>query len=392
MDKNRCGLCEGRIVNGRCQDCGMNYRKMDGRLYLNERRPDEGHVILNEDRTQGKDSIQLNQTRVQPRPGTEYRQEKPNGNIRSAASKNTGETSGRRTSVWENWNMNGSKKIQLVICAIVIVVSLGAAIFMENSDSGYSETTPELSDESVYGYDNVYEYDSDDAPDFWDGEDWTGENDAPQRDIYEEVKRPLSVTGEKFETTLTAGQYVVGKQIPEGTYRASGDTPNADYMSLSDSENFIYTTWFFPDYKTAEGTYEIEDIRLYEGAVLTVVGQANVTVASENAQTDNIPEPKANPLKDEVTVSLAEQTAGKDFAAGTYDAYILSGSGNLVVLDAEGHITSSCYLEYDTIYNTESFKNIELDKGSRIYIEQYGLTQDEQECEIVLRPSGEVYS
>ena len=27
MGESRCLLCEGRIVNGRCEDCGMNYNR-----------------------------------------------------------------------------------------------------------------------------------------------------------------------------------------------------------------------------------------------------------------------------------------------------------------------------------------------------------------------------
>lgn len=41
MEQTKCSVCGGRIVNGRCQDCGMYYPSETGRYYLNEMREDE---------------------------------------------------------------------------------------------------------------------------------------------------------------------------------------------------------------------------------------------------------------------------------------------------------------------------------------------------------------
>lgn len=41
MEQTKCSVCGGRIVNGRCQDCGMYYPNETGRYYLNEMREDE---------------------------------------------------------------------------------------------------------------------------------------------------------------------------------------------------------------------------------------------------------------------------------------------------------------------------------------------------------------
>lgn len=41
MEQTKCSVCGGRIVNGRCQDCGMYYPSEMGRYYLNEMREDE---------------------------------------------------------------------------------------------------------------------------------------------------------------------------------------------------------------------------------------------------------------------------------------------------------------------------------------------------------------
>ena len=36
----RCPLCDGPVVNGRCKDCGMPYRKDEILYHLNESRSD----------------------------------------------------------------------------------------------------------------------------------------------------------------------------------------------------------------------------------------------------------------------------------------------------------------------------------------------------------------
>ena len=40
MGVRKCCVCEGSIVNGRCRDCGMPYRRDEELYHLNENRRD----------------------------------------------------------------------------------------------------------------------------------------------------------------------------------------------------------------------------------------------------------------------------------------------------------------------------------------------------------------
>ena len=46
MEKKRCQVCDGPVVNGRCKLCGMPYRNDETLYHLNENRSDHyRHVI-----------------------------------------------------------------------------------------------------------------------------------------------------------------------------------------------------------------------------------------------------------------------------------------------------------------------------------------------------------
>ena len=40
MEKKRCQVCDGPVVNGRCKLCGMPYRNDETLYHLNENRSD----------------------------------------------------------------------------------------------------------------------------------------------------------------------------------------------------------------------------------------------------------------------------------------------------------------------------------------------------------------
>ena len=44
MEKKRCQVCDGPVVNGRCKLCGMPYRNDETLYHLNENRSD--HYVM----------------------------------------------------------------------------------------------------------------------------------------------------------------------------------------------------------------------------------------------------------------------------------------------------------------------------------------------------------
>ena len=74
-------------------------------------------------------------------------------------------------------------------------------------------------------------------------------------------------------------------------------------------------------------TDTIKDIRLYEGATLTITSKDIITLKSKNAQ-DLDMAVEANPLTEGVELASGEtKTAGVDFAPGIYDVELTSGYG-----------------------------------------------------------------
>ncbi|NCB94012.1 MAG: hypothetical protein EOM40_15850 [Clostridia bacterium] len=445
MDNNRCSLCEGRIVNGRCVECGMTYRPAQGRYFLNERRPDQARIVLNEDRIPDReDGTQAGYRRTSERGQTANQkaraaQEKslnrsmnqsssqnmrqdtrantranmgsnvrpnvrsnvrtnvsdsfsqgmgPNGTGSGNPQRNYTNLNGRRMSAGNifqrasAWGGNGRKTAQWVGVLIVILIAvIGALVenFEANKESSYEET-----------YDTSYDVDTtldvgridDTSPLFDDIEE------AEEMDIYGFVTEEMPEEGDTLETTMEAGRYVVGQQIPAGTYRMSGTDLVGMYVNLDDEENNIYHTWWFNEYETASNEYEIEDVRLYTGAVLTIQGTGDVLLDTENAQGDELQEPESNPLVEEVTVTMDAMVAGKDFEPGTYDAEVLNGEGNLCVEDEDGYYYSY-YLDAEGIYNASSFRNLEILEGDTVYYEKY---LEDEDCDIVLKPSAEIWN
>lgn len=327
MKQTRCSLCEGRIADGRCQECGMYYRQIQGRYYLNENR-------------------------------------------------NNGET-GRQNKYSEK-NEEYSPKVTAgtIIYFIVVLVIAGVTLlnrigkdryeeygeFVESADEPASVDVTQLVEEAV-------------------------EEETDAEDIYEWVQAEIPEEGSEFGIDLTAGRYVVGQHLPEEIYRleASEDV-SAMYLNLQDEENFIYYTWWMEDYVTEENLYEAEDIRLYNGAVLSVGGPGEVSLRTSNAQIDEMQEAEKNPLTEEIQVTSQTMTAGEDFPAGVYDAELRKGSGTLMVVD-EQDIHDRYYFSMGVDYG-QVFRNLVLSPGTQVYQEDY----KEGETVLKLVPSKEIFS
>ncbi|MGN1141926.1 MAG: hypothetical protein ACI4TF_12045, partial [Oliverpabstia sp.] len=204
-------------------------------------------------------------------------------------------------------------------------------------------------------------------------------------DIYENMARELSEEGESFEISLTAGQYVVGCQLPEGKYtvRAENEAENLWFSVEDEEENYFYNSWWISDYQMTENGYEIEDVRLYNGAVMTISGAGTIHLQTVNGQTDQMKIPQANPLTEQVYVSSDLLKVGKDLEAGVYDVKALENEGIFKIRDEEGY-EMEYYLDSDEWYDPSEYHNMILSEGDIIYVEP-------EEFSIVLIPSEEIY-
>ena len=379
--QNRCSLCGGKVANGRCQSCGMYFKSMRGRYYLNERRPEstaaenkdvqnteyEEAVKTDTKRNSGETwkaaSAKKQETTVRKqttaRKQTEAGKKQQKSVNRQSAPASTYRTSANRKSTVEKKTTGGLLMMGMVILFILLS-------FL--NESGVFEDSPVEAE-------NYVTYDIEEAVEV---------QELPM-DIYENMVRELSEEGETFEISLTSGQYTTGCQLPEGRYTvtAGEDAENVWFSVVDEVENYFYNSWWLSDYQTEEGTYEIDDIRLYQGAVLTINGAGTLVFKTENGQTEQMKTPKENPLTQEIMVTSEEIEVGTEIEPGVYDVQALENEGVLVVVDAEGY-GQEYYLDSDEWYDPSDFRNLLLLEGDRVSVSEEGFSA-------VLIPSETVY-
>lgn len=141
-------------------------------------------------------------------------------------------------------------------------------------------------------------------------------------DPYQYVENELSETGDFAEYELSSGQYIVGFHIPEGKYSAL-TLSGFDSIKVNDDENGIYLY----EYGESQDS-NLDDLRLFEGAVVTIKCEETVKITSDNAQTVQMEEGMENPVTEAVEIAGNKMmTAGKDFEAGIYDVMLIEGEG-----------------------------------------------------------------
>lgn len=358
----RCSLCGGKVANGRCQSCGMYYKSMRGRYYLNERRP-ESMSVRYED-MQDTQYAKTEKSDTKRNSGETWKAASAKRQESSAQKQQTTSASTYRTSSTEK--TYGQKKTtgSLLMIGIFILFILFGFL---NESGVFDETTTEV--ESYESYDTA---EAVEVPEL-------------QMDVYENMVRELSEEGEIFEIPLTSGQYTVGCQLPEGRYTvtAGEDAENAWFSVDDEVENCFYNSWWISDYQIDEGMYEIEDVRLYQGAVLTVNGAGILAFKTENGQTEQMLTPKENPMTQKITVTSEKIEVGTEIQPGVYDVQAVENEGILVVVDAEGY-GQEYYLDADEWYDPSGFRNLLLLEGDRVSVSEEGFSA-------VLIPSGTVY-
>ena len=153
---------------------------------------------------------------------------------------------------------------------------------------------------------------------------WSGseiDTSVDENDPYEFVTRELSDSGEVYDTELGYGEYVVGTDIPEGTYEVTLQSGYGSFQT-DDPDNSIYLYGYFSENASDEDEdiTEMEDVRLYEGVHVMIGEDVVLAFHTENGQTGQM-QSEDNPLS--VTYTLQPEkkyTVGKEIPAGVYDA------------------------------------------------------------------------
>lgn len=379
--KDRCYLCGAKLQNGYCKECGLdNRRSQKIRYRLNEsnatKKNDSFEEMAEEQRETETRNIQKHkaaQQRAWSKTGGAGQWKK--AGTRQTMQKGTaggGFRLERALNFEKKKNMNGEKGISRKTAAFMIggigfVVLMIALMYsaMEADLSYYGETnmTVEYSEESGSGFSEPEE---------------SGDLVASEDPMtYEFVSRELDESGDTYIEELEYGEYIVGSQIPEGTYTIRLKE-GSGYVNVDDAENTIYLWQDFGTDTEYDELLEWQDVRLYEGAIVEISDTVTLEFSSENAQTSDL-KMKENPNGEECAFSLETEdkiVAGKDFEPGVYDVSIPEWDGWGVLYlkvkttdpyDEDGYYETSIWL--DGGESGKTYHNLYLSDGAEIYIE-----------------------
>lgn len=394
MKKRRCYLCGGKLVNGRCTLCGLDNTKIERKNYrLNESSFDGKGIEAKHlcESHNGKPSGGLNRQgqaswqsgrNQQRQVSWQNGQNQQGQTFRQNGQNQQGQTSRQRG---QNWTQTGGKKktagkqkkgwISTVIVLLMILISVGGPAV------SYIKTVIETV---------INQFDDADSDNWWDGSDV--DTSVDETDPYEFVTRELSDHGEVYDTELGYGEYVVGTDIPEGTYEVTLQSGYGSFQT-DDPDNSIYLYGYFSENASDEDEdiTEMEDVRLYEGAHVMIGEDVVLAFHTENGQTGQM-QSEDNPLS--VTYTLQPEkkyTVGKEIPAGVYD---VSGTKDWAVMEYEIYLGELYDEEYDSL-NYQSY-SIMVEAGSENAIYKNAVLTEGTEITVtgkmILTPSKKIGS
>lgn len=136
-----------------------------------------------------------------------------------------------------------------------------------------------------------------------------------------------SISGKVYTTTLSAGHYTVGIDIPSGIYSFYVKSGFGNLISADGEINEIF------DSDTAAGEYisdittdKLNNISLSDGNMISVLGTLEISAGCEQAG-ETFPR---NQNLTETELGYGIFAAGDDFPAGTYSIVWIEGYGNVI--------------------------------------------------------------
>lgn len=283
----RCSLCGGKLNgNNICRECGLDNSKNDSSY----------RIKYNESSGAGGRSVEEIQRELRGRSGQSRQKEENSRTVQRIPSGNVD------TSMYPSGSIGKPRKKKragLIVAGVLIVAVIFILIvvwiaFVEAEQEAGSVLWSEGEEEESYDLFDPYEW----------------------------LEKELPEEGDEAEYTLMQGSYVVGIHIPAGNYEAEAEDPY-DWVQVTDWENGVF---LFEYEEKPDGNY-LNDLRLFDGAVVEIGRYGPVKLKTSNAQTSDM-HGIANPLTESCDISgEREWRAGKDFPAGVYDAELTEAFG-----------------------------------------------------------------
>lgn len=147
---------------------------------------------------------------------------------------------------------------------------------------------------------------------------------------YLSAKYQLKTQGKHYEKVLTAGEYIVGLDLPEGIYQVSIQK-GKNSLSIKNRKQSISQYDFYKiDAKADDNFYKTEEeVHLYQGSYVKIDQGGTMKFVTDCAQMDLMKHPAKNTLKKKIQMTEGKKTAGKDFPAGSYDVICMEGKGSI---------------------------------------------------------------
>ncbi len=203
-------------------------------------------------------------------------------------------------------------------------------------------------------------------------------SDHTDKSIGKSENMPLaSEKTEAYSTTLTAGHYLIGTDIPVGTYHFYSKKGTGNLLSSDGAINVIF------DHNNESGksigidnfgTEELSNIYLSEGVSLTVTGAQEISAGCDDGLVDSMIERDQSGLK-EMEVGYGQFGASDNIPAGTYDIEWIEGNGNIIcassidsgINEIMGESADESSISSSLI---KKFKNLIISEGDILKIEE----------------------
>ncbi|WP_337808354.1 zinc ribbon domain-containing protein [Gemmiger sp.] len=366
----KCSLCGGRVVNGRCEECGMpippehtytlrgesaHYHRVNGEDVLHRVRPTGSRPKV--------DGYDEEERTAHVHESGSDRHAAPRPAVRTARVEHHIEApSRRRRSANVAW--------LIIVVALFLILPMLQVLLQREIFSSVSETVPEFSEKQAIEADS---------------------------NAYDDLRGTVPAAGADWDGDLTAGLYTVGQDLPEGTYTiqcAEGNT-SIDLHIVSDEYGVeIYEDLSSNDYDAIDS--ERDDVSLPAGTVLFLSGNGTLYFHSSNAQVDALPtETAPNPLVGDAAYTLSDSDeslyllVGEDLEPGVYDVTCTAGTGYFsFVLPMKNTRTMYCsaWLYGDPDY-VDTLRHITLTEDTEVTLSNYS----DMDFTVTLTPSETVY-
>ena len=366
----KCSLCGGRVVNGRCEECGMpippehtytlrgesaHYHRVNGEDVLHRVRPTGSRPKV--------DGYDEEERTAHVHESGSDRHEAPRPAVRTARVEHHIEAPSRRS-------RSANVAWLIIVVALFLILPMLQVLLQREIGSSVSEPVPEFSEEQAIEADS---------------------------NAYDDLRGTVPAAGADWDGDLTAGLYTVGQDLPEGTYTiqcAEGNT-SIDLHIVSDEYGVeIYEDLSSNGYDAIDS--ERDDVSLPAGTVLFLSGNGTLYFHSSNAQVDALPtETAPNPLVGDAAYTLSDSDeslyllVGEDIEPGVYDVTCTAGTGYFsFVLPMENTRTMYCsaWLYGDPDY-VDTLRHITLTEDTEVTLSNYS----DMDFTVTLTPSETVY-